>query len=218
MRQHMILIDARFAAVLAANAKDAQAGLAEGKIPDYPTFVDRLFKEILTLDVNVARTAILRMANDEQLTKDGKLDARMVVDLLEMLAGSNPNASAMHAAIGVAGEGGELLDCVKKVFIYGRDWVAPDSKTGQTALENLLEELGDLRFYYQKLLNMLGLSDEDVMAANYAKLIKRYSTGNYSDAQALARADKAAEPQFIGDKAASGATPERSYIGKPATN
>lgn len=217
MSQHHIFIDARFAAYLAANMQQVQEAQAAGTLPDYRTFVDRLFKEIMTLDVNVMRTAILTMANDESLAPDGKLDARMVVDMLESMAQLNPNASAMHAAIGCAGEGGELLDCVKKVFIYGKDWVAPDSKTGQTALENLVEELGDFRFYYQKLLNMLGLSDEDIQAANFVKLSKRYASGHYTDAQALARADKAHEPQYIGDKTSAplAPPPARQYIGKP---
>ena len=70
-------------------------------------------------------------------------------------------------------------------------------------LENLLEEMGDFRFYYQKLLNMLGITDADVQAANYVKLAERYASGKYSDVQALARADKDAP------------TP-RNWIGKPA--
>ena len=220
MSQHHIFIDARFAAHLAANAVQVRDLRANGALPDYPLFVDRLFKELLSINVDTVRTAILRLANDEQLSPDGKLDARMVVDVLEMQAGANPNGSAMHAAIGCAGEGGELLDCVKKVFIYGKDWTAPDPKTGQTALENLMEELGDFRFYYQKLLNMLGISDEDVQAANFVKLNKRYASGHYTDAQALERADKAREPQFIGDKAAAAPLdppPVRNYIGKPDT-
>jgi hypothetical protein len=212
--QHHIFIDSRFAAHLADNAVAVRDKRADGSLPDYPLFVDRLFKELLQVNAATMIEAINRMAHDTALCPDGKLNPAMVTDMVTMLAGQNPNGSAMHAAIGCAGEGGELLDCVKKVFIYGKDWCVPDAKTGQTALENLLEELGDFRFYYQKLLNMLGISDEDVQAANFVKLSKRYASGHYTDAQALGRADKAHEPQFIGDKSGGPASVPRNVLGR----
>lgn len=103
-------------------------------------------------------------------------------------------ASAIHAAIGCAGEGGELLDCVKKVWIYGKKWDQFDPKTNDTPIENLLEELGDFRFYYQKLLNMLCVTDEQIQALNVAKLRKRYPKGQYSNEAAQQRADKSSPP------------------------
>lgn len=119
------------------------------ELPEYPEFVNALFKELDTVE-----------------------------------------ASAMHAAIGCAGEGGELLDCIKKVWIYGKKWDQFDPKTNDTPVENLLEELGDLRFYYQKLLNMLGFADSQIKAVNVAKLRKRYPKGQYSNEAAQTRADK----------------------------
>lgn len=47
-----------------------------------------------------------------------------------------------------------------------------------------------MRFYYQAMLNMFGLTDEDVCAMNMSKLQKRYPTGVYRDQDAIARADK----------------------------
>lgn len=95
-----------------------------------------------------------------------------------------------HHTTGMAGEAGELLDATKKVWVYDKP----------VDLENIVEEMGDLRWYYQSMLNMLGLTDEDIQAANTAKLMKRYPSGAYSNAQAIARADKqrGADRKFIG--------------------
>lgn len=85
----------------------------------------------------------------------------------------------MHAAIGITGEGGELLDATKKLWVYGK------------ALDraNAIEELGDLEFYMQAYRALLGVTRQEVLEANVAKLLKRYPTG-YTDALAIARKDK----------------------------
>ncbi len=89
-------------------------------------------------------------------------------------------ASALHMAIGVSGEAGELLDAIKKWVLYGKP----------LDVQNVLEELGDLAFYIQGLQNDLGLTREAIIAENIKKLNKRYSTGTYSNQQAQNRADK----------------------------
>ena len=76
-----------------------------------------------------------------------------------------------------------IRDRVKKHWAYGKE----------LDQANVIEELGDLRFYYQAMLNMFGLTDEDVCAMNMDKLQKRYPTGVYRDQDAIARADKQAE-------------------------
>lgn len=96
-----------------------------------------------------------------------------------------------HHTTGLAGEAGELLDASKKVWIYGKP----------VDVVNLLEEMGDARWYYQALLNMTGLTDDDIVAINTAKLIKRFPSGQYSNAQAIARADK------VGDQSPAPAVP-----------
>lgn len=88
--------------------------------------------------------------------------------------------SMMHAAVGVAGEAGELADAIKKVWVYG--------KTLDRV--NVVEELGDLRFYMQALQLLLGITDAEVIGHNAAKLEARYPDGHYTDAAAQARADK----------------------------
>ena len=90
------------------------------------------------------------------------------------------DAHSLHMAVGIAGEAGELLDAVKKAAIYRK----PIDR------ENVVEELGDLEFYMEGLRQGLGITREEVLTHNIAKLSKRYSSGSYSDKHAQERADK----------------------------
>lgn len=85
----------------------------------------------------------------------------------------------LHAAVGVAGESGELLDAIKKTWIYGK----PLDR------ENLVEECGDALFYISVLLDNCGSSLQEAMQENIDKLNKRYPVG-YTDQAAQERADK----------------------------
>lgn len=87
-----------------------------------------------------------------------------------------------HAATGIAGEAGELIDAVKKNVVYGKP----------LDLTNVIEELGDLEFYMQALRSQLNLTREQTLEANIAKLEKRYSARRYSNDAAINRADKEA--------------------------
>jgi NTP pyrophosphatase (non-canonical NTP hydrolase) len=92
------------------------------------------------------------------------------------------DAHRIHMAMGISGEAGELLDAIKKATIYRKPY----------AMENVLEECGDVLFYLQGMLNSFGFTLKDAIAANVYKLGIRYSKGKYSDAQAQSRADKEA--------------------------
>lgn len=85
-----------------------------------------------------------------------------------------------HAALGVCGEAGELADAIKKHIHYRK----PLDRT------NVIEELGDLRFYIQSVMNLMDITEQEVLQANANKLSERYIGLTYSDAAAIARADK----------------------------
>jgi NTP pyrophosphatase (non-canonical NTP hydrolase) len=92
----------------------------------------------------------------------------------------NPTkADLIHMVMGIVGEAGELLDAIKKHTIYNKP----------LDVENIIEELGDLDFYAEGLRQILGLSRDEILAHNIAKLSKRYQDG-YSDKAAQERADK----------------------------
>ena len=90
----------------------------------------------------------------------------------------------MHSAVGASTESGELLDAVKRVKFYNKP----------IDLQNMVEELGDLRFYYEAMLQMLSITDAEIQAANMIKLKARYPEGRYTDHHANARLDKEVSP------------------------
>ena len=85
----------------------------------------------------------------------------------------------LHAAIGIAGEAGELLDAVRKHVFDGQ----PLDR------ENVIEELGDLCFYLEAACQAIKMKRADIEERNMAKLFERYKDG-YSDQQAQERKDK----------------------------
>ena len=87
---------------------------------------------------------------------------------------------ALHAALGVCGEAGELADAIKKQYIYGK----------QVNISNIIEELGDLKFFIQAVMNHYGLKEQYVLQVNANKLSVRYSGLRYTNEAAIARADK----------------------------
>ncbi len=97
----------------------------------------------------------------------------------------------IHMAVGISGEAGELLDAVKQHVVYRKP----------LDLNNVIEELGDLEFYMEGLRQGLGITREQTIAANIEKLTTgkkaRYADGNYSDAAAQARADKAGDGALV---------------------
>lgn len=105
------------------------------------------------------------------LAKDGQ----QIAD--EMTA---EEAHLLHMAVGIAGEAGELLDAIKKHVIYKQP----------LDIANVIEELGDLKFYMQGIMNKLDLSDKLIEDANILKLSERYKGLQYSDQAAKERADK----------------------------
>ena len=117
------------------------------------------------------------MSNFEHstLVSDLKKSSKQIVKELK-----SEQADALHMAVGIAGEAGELLDAIKKWSIYQKP----------LDLENVIEELGDLEFYMEGLRQSLNLTRIETLMENIAKLKKRYSKGQYSNDQANERADK----------------------------
>lgn len=71
------------------------------------------------------------------------------------------------AAMGLCGEAGELIDCVKK-FDYQGHLLEPSK---------LIDEAGDVLWYLAELAAGLGITLEDIARENVAKLRRRYPDG-----------------------------------------
>lgn len=70
----------------------------------------------------------------------------------------------MHSAMGMVTEAAEVVDMLKKHFIYGKPF----------DLVNFIEELGDGQWYHALGLAAVGYTFEDVFDRNIAKLLKRF--------------------------------------------
>ena len=90
----------------------------------------------------------------------------------------------IHAAMGISGEAGELLDAIKKVYIYGQALT-------DKHMVNIIEELGDLEFYMQAMRNLFNIGRGQVLAYNALKLSKRYRDLTFTTAESELRKDKA---------------------------
>ena len=101
------------------------------------------------------------------------------------------NMQVNHGLIGLAGEVGELCTAWQRCIYYGK---------GPLDKVNMLEELGDIMWYVAEICGALGLSLEDVMERNIAKLQKRYPD-KYSDFNAAEEnRDRDAERRLLEGK------------------
>lgn len=76
------------------------------------------------------------------------------------------------AALGLAGEAGEVADAIKKVAFHGHE----------LNREHLRDELGDVLWYVAYAADALGYTLDDVMRCNLQKLHRRYPAGFSSEA------------------------------------
>jgi len=70
-------------------------------------------------------------------------------------------------ALGLAGESGEVIDMIKKRLFQGHE----------IDQEKLLDELGDVYWYYTLILQAMGYSLQEVMRCSIEKLRRRYPDG-----------------------------------------
>ena len=70
-----------------------------------------------------------------------------------------------NAALGLAGEAGEVADTIKKMLHHtvGRDYE-----------EALRKELGDVIYYLLKIVDLAGFTIDEILATNKEKLIVRH--------------------------------------------
>lgn len=73
----------------------------------------------------------------------------------------------VYLALGVGGESGELLECVKKLF-RNKDGIPDDEFK-----EKLTKEAGDVLFYLSALMLHYGIKMSDVAKTNQSKLTDR---------------------------------------------
>lgn len=77
----------------------------------------------------------------------------------------------LYTTLGLCGEAGEVAEKVKKLY---RDHEGEITEEFRTSIK---KELGDILWYITATANEVHLTLEEIMEANYDKLIKRRETG-----------------------------------------
>lgn len=83
----------------------------------------------------------------------------------------NKGSNFVYPALGIAGEGGEVCDKIKKILRDENGKMSKDSK------KFIKKELGDVLFYLTAEANELGLSMQEVVDSNIEKIIGRRKRG-----------------------------------------
>ena len=108
------------------------------------------------------------------VTSDASKDTGHLIESLKRLDEQGCDvARLMTAFVGLAAEGGEGLDIVKKLAFHGKDYT-------KEVKEHLIKELGDNAWYWMNGCIALGVDPEEVMIANIKKLEARYPGGKFS--------------------------------------
>lgn len=78
----------------------------------------------------------------------------------------------LTAGIGLASEGGEFNEIVKKIFFQGKEF-------NEENVFHMKRELGDIMWYWVNACRALQLDPNDVIAENVRKLESRYPDGQF---------------------------------------
>lgn len=105
---------------------------------------------------------------------DQSKDAEAFVEHVRKLHNnSNVNIPLLlTAGIGLASEGGEFNEIVKKIFFQGKP-------LNEENIYHMKRELGDIAWYWTNACNALGLDPNEVLAENVGKLEARYPGGKF---------------------------------------
>ena len=101
-------------------------------------------------------------------------DAEVFVEHVRKLHNtSNVNIPLLlTSGVGIASEGGEFNEIVKKIFFQGKPLDADN-------IFHMKRELGDIMWYWMNACNALGLDPNAVIAENVSKLEARYPGGSF---------------------------------------
>lgn len=139
-----------------------KAGTEEDFVPENPEIISTFEHKGVQFDLMVAK-----------LIKPGE----------DILASMTPEKmDLVHCALGISGEAGEVVDAIKKYVAFNME----------LDRAKVVKEMGDLEFYLEAARQNLGITREEILAANIEKLATgenaRYANG-YSDKAALERVD-----------------------------
>lgn len=110
---------------------------------------------------------------DEITSPVSKNDDLFVNRIQELHALGVDVARLTTAGIGLASEGGEFNEIVKKILFHGKEY-------SEENVFHMKRELGDIIWYWANACNALGFDPNEVLEENVRKLEKRYPGGKFS--------------------------------------
>ena len=120
------------------------------------------------IDLNKYAQFVLTVCSDQSK------DAEAFVEHVRKLH-NNTNVNIpllLTSGIGLASEGGEFNEIVKKIFFQGKP-------LNEDNIYHMKRELGDIAWYWTNACNALGLDPNEVLAENVTKLESRYPGGKF---------------------------------------
>ncbi len=120
------------------------------------------------IDLNKYAEFVLSVCSDQSK------DAEAFVEHVRKLH-NNTNVNIpllLTSGIGLASEGGEFNEIVKKIFFQGKP-------LNEDNIYHMKRELGDIAWYWTNACNALGIDPNEVLAENVSKLEARYPGGTF---------------------------------------
>lgn len=109
------------------------------------------------------------------VTSEPSNNLQAFITRLQAMAVAEPRFNPsllLTAAVGMASEGGELAEIVKKVVWQGKPW-------NDDVKFHLQRELGDVIWYWVNACRALNIDPNEVIAENVRKLESRYPGGSF---------------------------------------
>ncbi len=120
------------------------------------------------IDLNKYAEFVLTVCSDQSKNAEA-----FVEHVRKLHNNSNVNIPLLlTSGIGLASEGGEFNEIVKKIFFQGKP-------LNEENIYHMKRELGDIAWYWVNACNALGLDPNDVLAENVSKLEARYPGGSF---------------------------------------
>ena len=109
---------------------------------------------------------------DQVTSAPSKDNAQFIARVASLKAEGCDIQRLLTAAVGIAAEGGEFMEIVKKITFQGKPWNADN-------IDHLKIELGDVMWYVAQACMALDISLEEVLDRNISKLAARYPEGTF---------------------------------------
>ena len=123
------------------------------------------------VDLNKYKEFVKQVTSDESMSSMQMYNRMIDIETVESKTKVNA-ASLMTGAIGIASEGGEFAEIVKKCIFQGKPM---DDET----IFHCKRELGDIMWYWITSCRALSLDPNEVIEENVNKLKSRYPGGEF---------------------------------------